>query len=182
MAARPPARIWLAALGCVALAAAAAEPPPPPDVPLGAVGSFGFAVPVLAAAIEESRDAAVHEGTTTIPRAVRAALAGYVPDTVLDAVRWRVGGGTWLSLQRNLIGFGYAPAVTLDHVIVFETAADARDPKLWVHELRHVEQFMHFGVEGFAARYIANYNLLENDAAEYRWTWMKLTGRVPKAL
>lgn len=178
-----PRRPWLALIGALVLAPAAGEPPPPPDVPLGAPGPFdGVAAPALIAAIVDSRDTAIREGVTPIPRAVRAALTGYVPEPVLDRVRFRVGGGSWLSLQRNLIGFGYAPAVTLDYVIVFETAADARDPKLWVHELRHVEQFMLFGVDGFAKRYIANYSALEVDAAEYRWTWMKQTGRVPKPL
>jgi hypothetical protein len=169
-------------LGALAATGARAAPPAPPDIELKAPTDTlaVFAVEVLAGAIEESREAAVREGVAPVPRAVRAALEGYVPDTVLERSRWRVGGGNWLSLQRNLIGFGYAPAVTLDHVIVFETAADARDPKLWVHELRHVEQFMQWGVAGFAGRYVADYNALENDAAEYRWTWMKLTGRVPK--
>jgi hypothetical protein len=171
----------LTLLGALAAVGAGAAPPAPPDIPLALPTDSwtGMAVQVLAGAIEESREAAILEGVAPIPRAVRAALEGYVPDTVLERARWRVGGGSWLSLQRNLIGFGYAPAVTLDSVIVFETAADARDPKLWVHELRHVEQFMQWGVEGFAGRYVANYNALETDAAEYRWTWMKLTGRVP---
>lgn len=168
-------------LGGVSVGAGDA-PPSPPEIPLEPYASTldSMAVAVLAAAIVESRDAALEEGVAPVPRAVRAALEGYVPAAVLDRARWRVGGGGWLSLQQNLIGFGYAPAVTLDHVIVFESRADARDPKLWVHELRHVEQFALWGVDGFAARYIADYNALENDAAEYRWTWMKRTGRVPK--
>lgn len=171
----------LTLLGALASIGASAAPPAPPDIPLDLETDTltVMAVQVLAGAIGESREAAIHEGVAPIPRAVRAALAGYVPDAVLERARWRVGGGSRLSLQRNLIGFGYTPAVTLDHVIVFETAAHARDPKLWVHELRHVEQFMQWGVAGFAGRYVANYNALESDAAEYRWTWMKLTGRVP---
>jgi hypothetical protein len=172
----------LLTLACwLTMLSAGAEPPAPPDVPLDPqTDTFdALALPLLAAAIAESRDAAVREGVETIPRSIRAALRGYVPDAVLDRARWRVGGGGWLSLQRSLIGFGYSPAVTMDHAIVFETAADARDPKLWAHELRHVEQFMLWGIEGFAARYIANFNALENDAAEYRWTWMRQTGRVP---
>lgn len=137
------------------------------------------AAPLLAAWIAESRDAALREGVDRIPASVRRQLRGYVPEVVLDRVRWRVGGGSLLSLQRGLIGFGYSPAVTLDHVVVFESSADADDAKLWVHELRHVQQFVELGVGGFADQYVQDYNVLETDAAEYRWTWMKLTGRVP---
>jgi len=140
---------------------------------------FDAAASVLATWIVESRNAAIGEGVERIPPAVRHDLSGYVPDVVLDRARWRVGGGGVLSLQRGLIGFGYAPAVTLDYVIVFETATDALDAKLWVHELRHVQQFVTLGVAGFVDQYLRDYNELETDAAEYRWAWMKQTGRVP---
>jgi hypothetical protein len=162
---------------CLALMGQTADVVPPQVAPLSSLQRM--AVPLLTSAIVESRDAALREGVAGVPRAVRAALQNYVAGTTLDRVRWRVGGSDVLSLQRGLIGFGYAPAVTLDHVIVFESAADARDPKLWVHELRHVEQFAAWGVAGFAERYIANHAGIETDAAEYRWTWMKITNRTP---
>src|SRR5262245_14200730 len=69
--------------------------------------------PLLASWIEAERDAAKEQGVQPIPAAIRAALEGYVPDSVLDRVRWREGASE-LSLPRNMIRFGHASAVTLD--------------------------------------------------------------------
>lgn len=131
--------------------------------------------------IARSRDSALAQGVRPIPSDVRAALTGYVPEEVLDRVRWRVGGGgELLSLQENLFRFGYAPAVTLDYVVIFQDERIAlEDPKLWAHELKHVMQYAEWGVAQFAARYVRDYEAVEREAAEYRWEWMTLTGRVP---
>ena len=137
--------------------------------------------PILGDWIAQSRDAAIAQGVERIPSAIRTALQGYVPDHVLERARWRVGGAGEMSLQENLFRFGYAPAVTLDHVVIFEREVDAlTDPKLWVHELKHVMQYAEWGVMEFAARYLSDYEAVEKEAAEYRWEWMKRTGRVPK--
>jgi hypothetical protein len=40
-------------------------------------------------------------------------------------------------------------------------------------------QYRDWGVDGFAARYLADYEAVEHDAAEFRWQWMRATGRVP---
>jgi hypothetical protein len=136
--------------------------------------------PLLSDWIIQSRDAAIVQGVAQIPRDIRAALAGYVPDEVLERVRWRVGGGE-MSLQENLFRFGYAPAVTLGHVVIFQHEHEALgDPKLWAHELKHVMQYEEWGIPQFAARYLNDYEAVEKEAAEYRWQWMKLTGRIPK--
>jgi hypothetical protein len=136
--------------------------------------------PVLADWIERSRDAAIRQGVAEIPPDIRAMLAGYVPDATLDRVRWRTGGAGETSIQQNVFAFGDAPAVTLDHVIVFsdETAA-LEDSKLWAHELKHVMQFAEWGVAGFATRYLRDYEAVEGEAAEYRWQFMKLKGLIP---
>lgn len=136
--------------------------------------------PLLSDWILQSRDAAVTQGVDTIPADIRAALAGYVPAAILDRVRWRVGGAGEMSVQENLFRFGYAPAVTLDYVVVFQHEKDAReDPKLWVHELRHVMQYADWGVPEFAARYLRDYAGVEEEASEYRWQWMKQEGLIP---
>jgi hypothetical protein len=136
--------------------------------------------PVLTAWIEQSRDAAIAQGVEPIPDAMRAALEGYVPDEVLDRVRWRNGGSGEASLQQQLFRFEYSPAVTLDHVVVFEDRdAALNDPKLWAHELMHVMQYGEWGVPGFASRYLTNYAAVEREAVEYRWQYMKLKGLVP---
>jgi hypothetical protein len=140
---------------------------------LGGVSSM------LAEWIRQSRDAAIADGVELIPEHVRAALSGYVPTEVLDRVHWRVGGSGETSLQQQLFRFEYSPAVTLDHVVVFQHREAVNDPKLWVHELKHVMQYQEWGIDGFAARYIADYEAVEHDAAEYRWEWMKREGLVP---
>lgn len=132
--------------------------------------------PVLAHLIESSRDEALAQGVQPIPEAVRNELAGYVPGATLDRVRWCVQCGGALSLQRGTFLFQYAPAITLDYVVVFEKREDALgDPSLWAHELKHVMQYRQWGVEGFAKRYLEDYEAVESEAAEYRWQWMERT-------
>ena len=135
--------------------------------------------PVLASWIESERDAAKAQGVEPIPAAIRAALEGYVPKSVLDRVRWREGASE-LSLPQNMIRFGHASAVTLDDVIVFEAGSAAlEDPKFWAHEIKHVMQFEEWGVEGFAMRYLSDSQAVEHEATEYRWQFMKQAGLIP---
>jgi hypothetical protein len=149
---------------------------PPPLNPL-VVESLA---PWLAGWIAAARDAAKAQGVEPIPAAIRAALAGYVPEPTLDGVRWRQGGSE-LSLPQNVIRFGHVPAMTLDDVIVFQDRRTAlEDPKLWAHELKHVMQFAEWGVEGFATRYLRDYEAVEHDAAEFRWQFMKDAGLIPE--
>jgi hypothetical protein len=136
--------------------------------------------PLLVRWIESSRDAALEHGVEKIPKAIRAPLEGYVPKATLDRVRWCAGCGGDLSLQANVFFFKDAQAITLDYVVVFANEDEARnDPKLWAHELRHVMQFEEWGIEGFAARYLADSIAVEDVATEYRWEFMKLRGLVP---
>jgi hypothetical protein len=149
---------------------------PPPVSPL-VVDSLA---PLLAAWIAAARDAAKAQGVEPIPAPIRAALRGYVPEETLERVRWRQGGSE-LSMPQNVIRFGHVPAMTLDDVVVFQDRRAAlEDPKLWAHELKHVMQFAEWGVDGFAARYLRDYEAVEHDAAEFRWQFMKETGRIPE--
>lgn len=135
--------------------------------------------PLLASWIAYECDAAKERGVEPIPAGIRAALAGYVPEAILDRVRWREGASE-LSLPQNVLRFGDVPATTLDDVIVFaDRRAALEDPKLWAHELKHVMQFAEWGVDGFAARYIDDYEAVEREAGEFRWEFMKLAGLVP---
>ena len=135
--------------------------------------------PLLASWIVSERDAAKAQGVEPIPASIRAALAGYVPEPVLDRVRWREGAGE-LSMPQNVIRFGDTPAVTLDDVIVFRERRTAlEDPTIWAHELKHVMQFAEWGIDGFAARYLSDYEAVESEAAEFRWQFMKEAGLIP---
>jgi hypothetical protein len=107
-------------------------------------------------------------------------LTGYVPEPILERVRWRHDGGD-LSLPENVLRFGDVPAMTLDDVVLFRSRQAAlEDPKLWAHELKHVMQFEEWGVDGFARRYLSDYEAVEQEAAEFRWQFMKQAGLVPK--
>ncbi len=181
--------LWAVAVLGLSFTAAADDPPgtPPPGAPAPSTPERSAALgmdalsPLLAHWIESSRDAALAAGVEPLPASVHRALEGYVPEAILDRVRWTVSSGPETSLQRNLFRFGDAPAVTLDYVVVFVDRNDAsQDPKLWAHELKHVMQFAEWGVDGFAARYLRDYQAVESEAAEFRWQWMKQTGRVPK--
>jgi hypothetical protein len=135
---------------------------------------------MLAAWIMAARDSAKAAGVEPIPPTIRAALAGYVPQDVLDRVRWREEREQ-VSLPQSAISFGDVPAMTLDDIVVFrERQAALQDPTLWAHELKHVMQFAEWGVDGFAARYLRDYEAVEHDAAEFRWQFMKETGRIPE--
>jgi hypothetical protein len=136
--------------------------------------------PLLASWIASERDAAKAEGVEPVPKAIRSELEGYVPGPILDRARWREGASQ-ISMPQNLIRFGHVPAVTLDDVIVFQDRRAAlEDPKLWVHELKHVMQFAEWGVDGFALRYLKDYEAVEHEAAEFRWQFMKERGLVPE--
>lgn len=131
-------------------------------------------VPTIAAWLASARDSAVQRGVEEIPPVVRAALTDFVPREVLDRVRWRVDDGM-LAVLEGLFGTGYVSAVTLDHVVLFANSDDAHDPSLWVHEIRHVMQYGEWGVEGFAARYLADYEAVEDEAWAFRRQWVEAT-------
>ena len=136
--------------------------------------------PLLASWLAAERDAALAKGVQPIPASIRSALAGYVPEPILDRVRWREGASE-LSLPQNVIRFGEVPAVTLVDVIVFqERRAALEDATLWAHELKHVMQFAEWGVDGFSARYLTDYEAVEAEAWEFRWQFMKQAGLVPE--
>lgn len=135
--------------------------------------------PTLAEWIIEFRDDAIERGAEKAPVEIREALSGFVPAAVLESVRWRVDG-TVAVVGQNLFFTGPVRAVTLDNVILFADAQEAADATLWAHELRHVMQYREWGVEGFAARYLDDHRAIEHEAREFRWRWMKATGRVPR--
>lgn len=172
--------VWLVA--CALAVSAGAGGQAPAERPSTSSGSLMMQTmaSLLAGWIAYERDAAIAQGVEPIPEPIRVALAGYVPEPILDGVRWREGAGE-LSLPQNVIRFGHVPATTLDNVVVFaERRAALEDPKLWAHELKHVMQFAEWGVDGFAARYVSDYEAVEREAAEFRWEFMKRAGLIPK--
>lgn len=177
MAHRERAVFWRALLLATAVAVGEsgvgrAQPPLSPAV-------VETIAPVLGGWIASERDAAKALGVEPIPADIRSALEGYVPDAILDRVRWRVGASE-LSMPQNVFRLGHAYAMTLDDVVVFqERRAALEDPKLWAHELKHVMQFAEWGIDGFATRYLTDHAAVEEEAWEFRWQFMKQAGLIP---
>ncbi|MGX7703809.1 eCIS core domain-containing protein [Methylobacterium sp. Gmos1] len=110
-----------------------------------------------------SRNTSIN-GAQPIPPNIRAAVQGWYDDDVLNRARFKVGDGGALNLANNSIRVGSAEAVTLIDVIVFKGPTEASQPDLWVHELKHVQQFRDWGVRDFAIRYMRSWNSVENEA------------------
>ena len=175
MRARAGLSIALGAAATVALGQAGTQPAPQPSSPL----VIEVLAPLLASWIVSERDAAKEQGVEPIPVAIRAALEGYVPEPVLDRVRWREGASE-LSMPQNVIRFGDVPAVTLVDVIVFrERRVALEDATIWAHELKHVMQFAEWGIDDFATRYLTDSEAVETEAWEFRWQFMKQAGLIP---
>ncbi len=79
-------------------------------------------------------------------------------------MRWGAGGAT-LTLPGLALEYGDALALTLIDVVLFRREDDARwNEKIWAHELTHVMQYRRWGVQGFAARYVADSTAVEHEA------------------
>lgn len=120
---------------------------------------------ILQELIAQSRDDALANGVEPIPLEIRNNVSGFIPDNILEIVRFRVGGGGDLTLQVNSIRYGDAQAITLDYVVVFKSQQDALyNPALWVHELTHVIQYQNWGLGDFAKRYLRSHHAVEAEA------------------
>ena len=107
-------------------------------------------------------------GAMPMPPDIRQAIQGLYDDG-LNMVRYKVGDGGALNLANNSIRVGGAEAVTLIDVVVFRGPTEANDPGLWVHELKHVEQFRDWGVRDFAIRYMRSWNSVEAHEIQERY-------------
>lgn len=121
--------------------------------------------PPLAASIRYSRNQARGAQARHIPADIREQLQPYFPEHLLNDVRWTLAGHR-LSLGTVLAGWYYTEgAVTLDDVVVFSDPDTAENLWLWAHELTHVQQYEHLGVDGFAARYSRDWPAMERQAS-----------------
>ena len=119
----------------------------------------------LASWLQLSRDSAVAAGVAPIPLDIRVQLEPWYDFQVLDAARFQVGNAQQLDAASAFLQNPDVNAVTLVDVIVFRNAEDARDNvALWAHELKHVQQYQQWGVDGFASRYARNYQAVEAPA------------------
>lgn len=113
--------------------------------------------------IRESRNSAI--GTAQpIPPHIRTQLQGFVAESTLDRVRYKVGDNGLINLGGVTVRYGDASAITLDELVVFADQSGAEDLALWVHELYHVEQFAGWGVRDFAIKYVRDHGAIERPA------------------
>lgn len=90
----------------------------------------------LEAWLLQSRQAALRAGTQPIPLMIRAQLAPFYDDALLDEVRFRVGITDEMDAATVMLQNPDVQAVTLVDVVVFRSAAAAeQDATLWAHEL-----------------------------------------------
>jgi hypothetical protein len=121
----------------------------------------------LEAWLLQSRQAALRAGTEPIPLMIRAQLAPFYDDALLDEVRYRVGITDEMDAATVMLQNPDVQAVTLVDVVVFRDAeAAAQDAALWAHELWHVQQYREWGTDGFAQRYTRNFQSVEGPAYE----------------
>lgn len=112
-----------------------------------------------------SRETAVAAGVEPIPLDIRVQLEPWYDFQVLDAARYQVGNPRQLDAASAFLQNPDVAAVTLVDVIVFRNAEDARDNvALWAHELKHVQQYQQWGVDGFASRYTRDHEAVEAPA------------------
>lgn len=112
--------------------------------------------------IRQSRDQLALQESLPIPLNIRSQLEPYYDLMVLETARYRVGDTIALSASNALLRNPDVVAVTLIDIIVFRNEADAQDNlALWAHELKHVEQYLEWGVGEFARRYIHDYRSVE---------------------
>ena len=121
--------------------------------------------PALALWLSQSRAEAAMSGTQPIPDAIREQLLRWYPPSVLDAALYKVGDNGEFSAAGAMMQNPDIGAVTLIDIIVFRTAESAEnDIALWAHELKHVQQYQEWGVDGFAQRYTQDFNAVEAPA------------------
>jgi hypothetical protein len=101
----------------------------------------------------------------SMPLQIRAQLTPFYSEQLLDLVRYQVGADTQLNAANAMLQNPDVNAVTLLDIVVFRHAEDAQNNTLlWAHELKHVQQYQEWGVEGFASRYSRDYRLVEAPA------------------
>jgi hypothetical protein len=122
---------------------------------------------LLADLIQSARETAISNGVRPVPPAIYRALLGFFPGAVLRKVRYASGQADNISIPGLALTYGHIDAVTLGDVILFrDDHAALSDAKLWAHELTHVMQYERWGIEGFATRYLQDYDAVEQEARD----------------
>lgn len=114
--------------------------------------------------ITASRNTARSSGVMPMPPALRQALGNFYDEQIYDMVAFKIGDSAPLNLADLAMRYGDADAVTLIDTVIFRDEAGANDPGLWVHELKHVQQFRDWGTRSFSIRYLRDWKSVEDEA------------------
>ncbi|MCY1331316.1 hypothetical protein D9M68_225880 [compost metagenome] len=126
--------------------------------------------------ITQSRNSMSASQLQPIPLNIRVQLEPYYDLQVLDTARYKVGDADEMNAAHTLMQNPDVNAVTLVDVIVFRNQDDAQNNvALWAHELKHVQQYLQWGVQDFALRYTRDYNAVEAPAYQ-------IQGQVARAI
>ena len=128
-------------------------------------GLYQLAAPALALWLTQARAEAANAGIQPIPPHIREQLLRWYDPSVLDTARYKVSDNGQFSAATAMLQNPDIGAVTLIDVILFRDAESAEENvMLWAHELKHVQQYQEWGVEGFARRYTQDFNAVEAPA------------------
>jgi hypothetical protein len=128
-------------------------------------GIYQIAAPALALWLTQARAEAANTGMQPIPPNIREQLLRWYDPGVLDAAHYKVSDNGQLNAANAMLQNPDVGAVTLIDIILFRDAQAAeQNVALWAHELKHVQQYQEWGVEGFAQRYTQDFNAVEAPA------------------
>ncbi|RON15874.1 eCIS core domain-containing protein [Pseudomonas frederiksbergensis] len=128
-------------------------------------GIYQVAAPALARWLTQARAEAASAGIQPIPPHIREQLLRWYDPSVLDAARYKVSDDGQFNAATAMLQNPDVGAVTLVDIILFRDAQSAeQNIALWAHELKHVQQYQEWGVEGFAQRYTQDFNAVEAPA------------------
>ncbi|MHC8366449.1 eCIS core domain-containing protein [Pseudomonas sp. ZT5P21] len=128
-------------------------------------GIYQIAAPALALWLTQARAEAANAGIQPIPPHIREQLLRWYDPSVLDIAHYKVSDNGQFSAATTMLQNPDVGAVTLIDIILFRDAQSAeQNIALWAHELKHVQQFQEWGVEGFAQRYTQDFNAVEAPA------------------
>jgi Domain of unknown function (DUF4157) len=120
----------------------------------------------LAFAIRQAK-AQARQNCAPVPPQIVGTLSSFFPPDIFNAVCWNlVAQG--ISIDSLVIHDGGMAAITLEDVIVFRDSGVAADPVTWAHELTHVLQYRHLGLETFAFLYTFQFQSMENEAYAFQ--------------
>lgn len=126
---------------------------------------YRIAAPALALWLTQARAEAASADIQPIPPHIREQLLRWYAPGVLDAAHYKVSDNGQFNAATAMLQNPDVGAVTLIDIILFRDAQTAeQNIALWAHELKHVQQFQEWGVEGFAQRYTQDFNAVEAPA------------------